>query len=173
MSTNCVVKGSWLHTRVSIPKHFHWLPAEIQMDLGSIWPEHVSPPIWTGFFRSDELSLGQVGRPWIVPVDCPPELKTTDPRVIWITLFERDLFCGLLGHLPIMWLRSKYPKMYFGSPVVLVSPLRGVSFQLRRTVASLRREKFSRPPCCGPSLSREARTRAWSSQRGVHRYFQE
>lgn len=80
------------------------------MDSGSIWTEHVSPLIWTGFFRSNELSLGQVESPWIVPVDCPPELKTTDPQVTWITLFERDLFCGSLGHLPIMWLRSKYQK---------------------------------------------------------------
>lgn len=55
----------------------------------------------------------------------------------------------------------------------VTSPLMGVSFQFLRTVASLRREKLSRPPCCGPSLSREASMSACSSQRGVHRYFQE
>lgn len=60
------------------------------MDIGAIRTEHVSPPIWTGFFRS----LAQVVSPGIVPGDCSPELLTTDTWVVWIALFGCDLFVG-------------------------------------------------------------------------------
>lgn len=79
-------------------------------------------------------------------------------------LFRLSFHCESHCMLCIDWTFTQY---------VFTLPLIGVSFQLRRTVTSLRREKLSRPPCCGPSLSRDASTKAWSSKRGVHRYFQE